>query len=152
MRVLTIFRAMAWFGVVVVFWSLNVRWGTDVNLPNGPPTQWHKAVVGCGLLAFIAAIALSASGRRGNPPSWLARGIAGGCALIIVIIAYSLYSKAAGNPMYEDMAAGTGWTWLAGGAGMVSSAVIGTLGLQKLPEKKNKGGKRRSGGKSRKRR
>lgn len=150
MRVLTIFRAMAWFGVIVVFWSLNVRWGTNVDLPNGPPTQWHRAVVGAGLLAFIAAMALSVSGRGGNPPSWIARGIAGVASLIILAIAWSLYSKAK-DPMYADMVGGTGWTWLAGGAGMVSSAVIGTLGLQKLPEKKGKSAKRKSG-KSRKRR
>lgn len=150
MRVLTLFRAMAWFGVIVVFWSLNVRWGTDVNLPNGPPTQWHRAVVGAGLLAFIAALALSVSGRGGNPPSWIARGVAGAASLIIIIIAWSLYSKATG--MYEDMVGGTGWTWLAGGAGMVSSAVIGTLGLQKMPEKKSSQGKRRAGKGKKKRR
>ena len=150
MRVLTIFRAMAWFGVIVVFWSLNVRWGADLNLPNGPPNHSHKAVVGAGLLALIAALALSVSGRGGNPPSWIARGIAGVASLIIIAIVWSLYSKAS-DPTYAEMIGGTGWTWLAGGGGMIASAVIGTLGLQKVPEKQDNKS-RKKGSKGHKRR
>ena len=150
MRVLTIFRAMAWFGVIVVFWSLNVRWGTDITLPNGPPSHSHRDVVGAGLLALIAALALSVSGRGGNPPSWIARGVAGVASLIIIGLVWKLYHKAA-DQTYSSMLGGTGWTWMAGGAGMILSAVIGTLGLQKLPEKADSKA-RKKGGKGRKRR
>ena len=157
MNLLTLFRGMAWFGVVVVFWSLNVRWGTDLDVPKGAPKIWHRTVVGAGLLSFIAALALSVSGRKGLPPSWLARGVAGGAALIALYIAWSLYSDATG--IRADWVGGTGWTWMAAGIGMVTGAVVGSLGL-KAPEKparKKSGGKggakaTKKGGKSRKRR
>lgn len=151
MQLLTLFRGMAWFGVLVVFWSLNVRWGTDINLPSGPPSRWHRAVVGTGLLSFIAAFCLSVSGRKGAPPSWIARGIAGGAALISLIIAWSLYSKAEG--IYADWIAGTGWTWMVAGCGMITGAVIGSMGLKPARKSSNKSGKRgkRSGKRSKKR-
>jgi hypothetical protein len=151
MRVITIFRAMAWFGVIVVFWSLNIRWGTDVNLPNGPPRPWHTTVVGAGLLAFIAALALSVSGRGGKAPHWIARAIAGLAAAGILFIAWSLYREAHSGAIGNDVdaVAGTGWTWLLAGGGMVSSAAIGALGLQTEGKDRDKGKSKGKRGKRR---
>lgn len=144
MRALTLFRAMAWFGVVVVFWSLNVRWGTDIDVRGGPPSLWHRTVVGCGLLGFLAALALSVSGRKGAPPAWWARGVAGGASLLMLFLAWRLYQGIT-TGVNPDAVRGTGFTWMVAGSGMVLSAVIGTLGM-KPPEPKNKDhgkGKRR---------
>lgn len=125
--ILTFVRAVAWFGVFIVFWSLNVRWGTDVNVNIGPPGQWERHVVGSGLLALIAALALSISGRRGNPPSWKARGIALAAGVLIIVIALLLRSRAMSG--FEDLIAGAGWTWLLSGGGFVLSAATLAMAL-----------------------
>jgi hypothetical protein len=134
MLILTALRAVAWFGVFIVFWSLNVRWGTDVRVDVGPPAQWQRAVVGCGLLAFIGALALSVSGRKGNPPSWKARGVALGAGVLIGVIALVLRSKALAS--FPDHIAGAGWTWMLAGGGFVLSAAIMSLSLK--PAESNK--------------
>jgi hypothetical protein len=126
--ILTLIRAVAWFGVFVVFWSLNVRWGTDINVGVGPPGQWERHVVGSGLLAMVAALALSFSGRRGNPPSWTARGIALGAGALIVAIALLLRSRALSG--FEDLIAGPGWTWLLSGGGFVLAASTLAMSLK----------------------
>ena len=128
MRAITFFRAFAWFGVVVVFWSLNVRWGSSTGLSSGPPTPWEKWTVAAGILALLVALSLSVSGRKGDPPSWMARGIAGGASLLAIGIVLYLRSKATG--ILADAATGPGWTWLAAGSGLILGAVIGTLGLK----------------------
>jgi hypothetical protein len=126
--ILTLIRAVAWFGVFVVFWSLNVRWGTDLNVDTGPPGQWERHVVGAGLLAFVAALALSVSGRRGNPPNWTARGIALGAGVLIVAIALLLRSRAMSG--FEDLIAGAGWTWMLSGGGFVLAAATLAMSLK----------------------
>lgn len=136
MRAITLFRALAWFGVAVVFWSLNLRWGSSVDVGAGPPAAWHRSVVGAGLLAVLAALALSVSGRKGNPPSWAFRGVAGACAAGILLIAWRIYAQA--DDVLADAIKGPGWTWLLAGGAMVLGAVIGTLGLKRSPEKSQK--------------
>jgi hypothetical protein len=126
--ILTFLRAVAWFGVFVVFWSLNVRWGTDENVGAGPPGQWERHVVGSGLLAFVGAIALCVSGRKGNPPNWTARGIALAAGALIVAIALLLRSRALSG--FEDLIAGPGWTWLLSGGGFILSAAVMSLALK----------------------
>lgn len=126
--ILTLIRAVAWFGVFVVFWSLNVRWGTDINVGNGPPGQWERQVVGSGLLALVAALALSVSGRRGNPPSWTARGIALAAAVLILGIALLLRSRAMSG--FEDLVAGPGWTWMLSGGGFMLAAATLAMSLK----------------------
>lgn len=143
-----ILRAMAWFAVAVIFWSLNIRWGSDPNLPGGPPAAWHRAIVGAGLLSFIAALALSVSGRGGNPPSWLARGVATASALGILAITWWIRSDATG-PL-EDAARGSGWVWLAVGGGVLAAAAFGMLAHPKPAAKA--ADKPRSSGQSAKKR
>ena len=126
---LTFARAVAWFGVVVVFWSLNVRWGTDADVGAGPPGQWERQVVGAGMLALIAAISLSASGRKGNPPSWRARAVAFAAAVLILVIAMLLRRSALGGITGADLIDGPGWTWLLSGGGFVLGATTMTLAL-----------------------
>lgn len=128
MRAITIFRAMAWLGVAVVFWSLNMRWGTDPNLPNGPPGQWERPIVGAGLLAMISALAISLSGRKHTPPSWLARGIAVAGGVLTIAIALYLHSDALATG-FGDAILGGGWLWLLAGGGLVLGAAAGTLKL-----------------------
>lgn len=124
------FRALAWLGTTIVFWSLNLRWGTDLALPSGPPAQWHRLVVGAGLLAAVAALAISVSGRKHTPPSWLARGIALAGGLLVLGIGLHLRSSAFAVGFEEHLLGGQGWTWLMAGGGLVLGAVIGTLGLK----------------------
>lgn len=131
MRPITLFRAMAWLGVALVFWSLNVQWGSNADAGAGPPAMWHRTVVGAGLLSFIAAMAMSLSGRKDRPPSWLARAIAGIGAAAILFIAYRLRMQAEG-PL-ADTVRGQGWTWLVAGGGLVASAVVGSLGIKAAP-------------------
>jgi hypothetical protein len=126
---LTFARAVAWFGVVVVFWSLNVRWGTDADVGAGPPGHWERQVVGAGMLAIIAAMSLSASGRKGKPPSWRARGVAFTSAVLILVIAMLLRSNAMGGITGADLIEGPGWTWLLSGGGFVLGATTMTLAI-----------------------
>jgi hypothetical protein len=128
MRAITIFRAFAWLGVAIVFWSLNMRWGSSLDVGNGPPQPWHRTVVGAGLLAFIAALALSVSGRGGDPPGWVARAVAAVCAALVLLLAWRLYGRAEG--MFADAIEGTGWTWMMAGGGLVAGGVIGSFGLK----------------------
>ena len=86
-------------------------------------------LVGAGLLALIAALALSVSGRKGNPPSWWARGIALACAASLLLIGWWLHSKTA-DLLYAEFVEGPGWTWMMAGGGMVTGAAIGALGLK----------------------
>lgn len=142
MRMLTLFRGMAWFGVVVVFWSLNMRWGTKIYDGSGPPNYWHREVVGCGLLALIAALSISLSGRKRNSPSWVARGIAAVCGLLVLFIAWRMHANA--TMMTEDRLGGTGWTWLLAGGGLVAGAVLGTFGLPAAGKSKTSGSNAKS--------
>jgi hypothetical protein len=141
MRAITIFRALAWTGTMIVFGSLVlVRWGENPNLPSGPPGQWEKLVVGAGLLAVLSALAISVSGRRRVPPSWAARAVAAVSAALVLGIAFHLRSDALATGFAADLLSGQGWIWLVAGGGMVLGAVIGTFGLKPppLPHKQRK--------------
>ena len=130
MRAITLFRALAWFGTIIVWSSLIlVRWGNDPNLPAGPPGQWEKLVVGAGLLATLAALAISVSGRKRVPPSWRARAVSAVGAALVLIIAFYLRSDALATN-YAHLLSGQGWTWLLAGGGMVLGAAVGTFGLK----------------------
>jgi hypothetical protein len=92
-------------------------------------------VVGAGLLSFIAAMALSVTGRGGNPPGWVARGVAAVCTTLVLFLAWRLHTRAEG--MFADAIAGTGWTWMMAGAGMLAGAVLGSFGLKPREDKSN---------------
>ncbi len=153
MRPITLLRAVAWLGLAVVAWSLNIRWGVDPNVPTGPPAQWQRHVVGAGLLALIAAVALSASGRKGNPPSNVARGIAVGAALLIAVLGLVVRSSATSSG-FEHLLQGSGYRWMFSGGGLVLGAAIGAFALRAPePKKSDRGGatgraKRKRRGKS----
>jgi hypothetical protein len=131
MRPITLFRALAWAGTMVVWSSLVlVRWGDNPNLPAGPPGQWERLVVGAGLLAMLAALAISVSGRKRVPPSWTARGVAAASASAVLFIAWYLRSDALATGFGASMLGGQGWIWLLAGGGMAVGAVAGTFGLK----------------------
>jgi hypothetical protein len=131
MRPITLFRALAWAGTMVVWSSLVlVRWGENPNLPAGPPGQWERLVVGAGLLATLAAVAISVSGRKRMPPGWVARGVSAASAALVLYIAYHLRSDALATGFTADLLGGQGWTWLLAGGGMVFGAAVGTFGLK----------------------
>jgi hypothetical protein len=148
-KMLTVARMVAWVGAVIVWWSLNVVWGSDADAGKGPPGQWQRYVVGAGLLALVGAIALSASGRGGKPPSPLARGIALACALAIGLIAYLLRRDALVD--FPHLLAGPGWTWLLAGGGFLLAATTLTFGLPPPVEPERKSGGPRNKRKRRKR-
>jgi hypothetical protein len=134
MRMLTVFRVVAWAAVIVVGWSLAIRWGTDADVGNGPPIQFGKKVVGAAVLAGVVAVVLTMSGRKGAPPAWWARGVAVAASLGALGIAWYLRSWAHGDG-FPDLVAGPGWMWMFAGAGLSFAAAIGTVGL---PAKKIK--------------
>lgn len=142
MRLITIFRGLAWLGAMVVFGSLVLaRWGANPNLPGDPPDTVEKYVVGAVLLALVSALALSVSGRKRVPPSWTARGVA--TATAAGILALTLYIRSyAVSTGFTDMLGGQGWLWLFAGGGLLLGAALGTMGL-KPPPPPNKQRKRR---------
>ncbi len=143
MRAITMFRAAAWFGVAVVLGSLVlVRWGENPNLPPGPPGHWERSVVGACLLAIVAALALSVSGKKRIPPSVAARAVAAIAAGLVVGIALWLRSQALATGFVPDLLGGQGWLWLTAGGSMLFGAAIGTFGL-KAPRPPKKARRRR---------
>lgn len=131
MRPITLFRALAWAGTMVVWSSLVlVRWGENPNLPAGPPGQWEKLVVGAGLLATLAALAISVSGRKRVPPGPVARGLSFASAAVVLYIAYHLRSDALATGFAPDLLGGQGWIWLVAGGVMVLGAAAGTFALR----------------------
>jgi hypothetical protein len=134
MRAITLFRAMAFTGTVVVWSSLVlVRWGENPNLPPGPPGQWEELVVAAGLLATLAALTLVFSGRKNAPPGWGPRLLSVASALAIVSIAFYLRHNALTTGFAANLLSGQGWTWLVAGGGLVLGAALGTFGLKPPP-------------------
>jgi len=119
-------RAATWVGVVVVGWSLNVRWGDDVLLPNGPPATYHKHVVGAMLLAFAAAVLISISQKV---PYRVA-----GCTAAVLAGVIAVVIKT-GAP--ETVTSGVGLLWMTIGAGLTVIGSGATLALE-APEQKQK--------------
>ena len=134
MRPITVIRALAVFGVMVTWWSLNIQWGGDAGAGSGPPYQFQRYAVGAGMLATIAAIALSVSGRKGAPPSWLARGIAAVAGVCILLVAWFVHSRAHSSG-FPHLIEGAGWTWMLAGGGFITSAAISALALRAPPPK-----------------
>jgi hypothetical protein len=127
MKPITLLRALAWIAFAVVAWSLNIRWGADVRLGNGPPGQFERLVVGAMLLALVAAGALSVSGRGGAPPRLWAKGVATGAAALALILALTVRSRAIADG-FPQVLGGPGWAWLAAGAtGALAAAAASFL-------------------------
>jgi len=122
-------RLASWLAVLVTGWALAVRWGTDVNVGNGPPLQFGKSVVGAVLLTLIAAVVLVASGRRGALPALWARGAAlaasGGAFAIALWLRHRAHSDG-----YPDLVAGAGWIWLLVGSVISLGAVAATFAIK----------------------
>jgi len=142
MKPLTILRAAAWLGFVLVGWSLNLRWGANPRLPVGPPAQFERPVVGALLLAFVAAFVLSVSGAvgKGRPPALWSKAI----ALLGSLGAASLvaWMHVRGPSTALD---GSGWLWTASGAALVFGAAVGaavqrdtTLVVKNPPKRKRR--------------
>lgn len=119
-------RAAAWIGVIVVGWSLNIRWGDDEFLGNGPPATYHKHVVGAMLLALAAAILISISQKL--PFKLAACAAAAGAGIIAVVVK-------TGAP--DTVTSGSGLLWMMVGAGLAVIGSGGTLSL-KPPQVKKK--------------
>ncbi len=130
---LTVLRGLAWLGVVVAGWSVNLRWGDDPALGSGAPSMWERHVVGAALLAAIAALAISVSGRGGEPPRLpyrIAGALAAGSAFAVAL---SMYLRVTRNELYEHMAGivgGPGFSWLIAGTGISLVAAAATLALR----------------------
>jgi hypothetical protein len=110
-------RALAWVGAFVIFWSMNVVWGNDPDMGEGPPVQWKRQVVGAILLAVISAGALTLSWFRGGPPGRVARLVTVVGGLAILLIAWWLHHDAMRD--FPHLIQGPGWRWLLAGGGFV---------------------------------
>ena len=131
MRTMILARGIAWVGAVVTWWSLNVVWGTDIDAGKGPPGQWQRQVVGAGLLALIAAVTITATGRGGKSPGKVARGVALAASLSVALIVYLL--RRAGLASFPHLLAGAGWTWLLAGGGFLLAATTLTYAAAQTP-------------------
>ena len=120
MSLLSVIRALAWIGVVLAGWSLNLRWGRDPRVGSGPPGQWERHVVGVALLCALAALLLSFAKRRRIP--W-ARAGASAASIAALAIALSLHTDAS-DAGFDHLVAGPGWPWLVGGAGLTLAAAL----------------------------
>jgi hypothetical protein len=109
-------RAVAWIGVVVVGWSLNIRWGADEFLGNGPPVTFQKHVVGALLLGLVAALAISITQKLA------VKGVGAAAAIGGVLIAISIRSNAP-----ETVTSGSGWTWMTVGTALLLAGTAATL-------------------------
>jgi hypothetical protein len=146
MRAITVIRAVAWIGVVVAGWSMNLVWGPDPAVGKGPPAHWERWVVGATLLGVIAAMVLSIAGRKEQPPSWRSRGVALAAALSGIAIALLLLRNARASG-FAHLIAGDGWPWLAAGTGVTLAAAIAALFLRPAQRvsRKSRGRKRAAG-------
>lgn len=129
MRAVTWFRGTSWVGAAIGLWSLNVRWGTDVMVGNGPPRQFERLVVGAALLVVLVAVTVSVSGRDGRAPKLRSKLVALAGALGALGLAWLVRSRAHANG-FPDLVAGAGWTWMLAGGGFALSAAIGWFGLK----------------------
>ena len=144
MHLITAFRAMSWVGFAVILWSNNLVWGDSADVGAGPPGQWKRAVIGAALLALISAIAISASGRRGNPPSRKVQFVAAITALGAAVIAFELRRSALAATRTHHLLEGSGFYWMASGAALATVAVIGTFTIRPKIVKPRTSRKRRS--------
>lgn len=147
MKLLTLLRALAWLGVGIAGWSVNLKWGADETVGVGAPQTWERHVVGAALLCAGAALALSISGRGGEPPrlpyriaAVLAAGLGFGVAL-------SIYLRVTRNELYEHMAAvvrGPGFAWLAAGTALCFGAAVASLALRRRDPERRAASRRRT--------
>lgn len=144
MRAITFIRGVSLVGVVVVGWSMTLRWG---DIGAGPPAQWERQVVGAVVLGLICAGCLMFMGAAGTRRSWIARGIAAAAAALGVLLAVLLWRDATSSG-FPHLLAGAGWRWMLGGTGLCMAAAISALSVvksegapgkptgQKAPQKK----------------
>jgi len=112
----------------LVGWSLNIRWGDDIFLGNGPPATYHKNIVGALLLAFGAALAISVS------RAWPARGLGVVAALGCAVIALTVRTGAPAS-----VTSGAGWIWMAAGAAAVVLGAVAAATVRAPAQKKSRG-------------
>jgi hypothetical protein len=146
MRLLTVLRGLAWLGVAVAGWSVNLKWGDDPALGTGAPTMWERHVVGATLLAAVAALALSISGRGGRPPRLPYRLAALAASALALGLALSIYLRVTRSEFYEHMVgivSGPGFAWLAAGTAMSFAAAVGAVGLREPAAARRSASKRR---------
>jgi hypothetical protein len=135
---LAIARAVAWAGVFVVFWSMNVQWGNDADAGKGPPIQFKRYVVGAILLGLVAAGALTVSYFRSKPPGPIARGVAVAGALAVLLIAWLVRRDALQD--FPHLIQGSGWRWLVAGGGLIlAGASLAISAPPAAPPKKSPG-------------
>lgn len=146
MNILTLLRALGWLGVAVAGWSVTLRWGADPAVGAGPPGTWERHVVGAMLLTAIAALAISVSGRSGQPPR-LPYRIAGVTAAgLALALALSIYLRVTRSEVFEHMVGivdGPGFAWLATGTAMTFGATAATLLLRPPPAPRRSASKQR---------
>lgn len=121
MRPSVIPRALSLVAVAATGWSLNVRWGADTAVRGGPPMQWERIVVGAALLAAVSALLvwLATRARASRPLAYAATAFALGPGALAVHLRQS-----AQRDEISQLLSGSGWTWLAAGAGAILAAAI----------------------------
>jgi len=119
-RVAAAARIIAWGAAFIVFWALNVRWGDDPSVGNGPPVQFQRQVVGAFLLALVGAGALTWSFFSGRNPGKVGRWMGAGAGGAVLLIAWWVRRDAMVD--FPHLLAGPGWHWLLGGGGLLLSA------------------------------
>ena len=121
-------RLLLWLAALASIMAMISIWGPDANMAQGPPKQLERHVTGAILLAFVAAIALTSSGRGTSPPAWWARAVAaaGGVAALGVTFALRAKVRSEGT---AHLIEGAGWAWMLAGTAVAAAAGLGSLGL-----------------------
>jgi len=128
MHAMTIMRAIAFIGMAITFWSLNLRWGLSEDMGNGPPKPWERFVVLAGLLSFIATALIAVSGKKGNPPTPKIRLTALLFSTLAAGVPFYLYFKSL--DMYTTALHGNGWLWLLIGTALVLGSCSATFSIR----------------------
>ena len=130
-------RLALWLSALACVMAMISVWGPDAGMRTGPPKQLERHVSGAILLAVIAAITLTSSGRGKHMPAWWARGVAAACGLAAIAVTFALRSKVRSEGT-AHLIEGAGWAWMLGGTVVVGLAGLGCLALPRPTVAKRK--------------
>lgn len=126
-------RLLLWLAALACVVAMISVWGPEANMRSGPPKQLERHVAGAILLAVIAAITLTSSGRGKHMPAWWARGVAAACGVAAIAVTFALRAKVQSEGT-AHLIEGAGWAWMLAGTAVVSLAGVGSLALPRPTE------------------
>lgn len=121
-------RLLLWLAALAAILAMLAVWGPDANMAQGPPKQLERHVTGVILLAIVAAIALTSSGRGTSPPAWWARGVAAVAGVAALAVTFAVRAKVQSEGT-GHLIEGAGWAWMLASSAVAALAGLGSLAL-----------------------